>query len=88
MAPPPPFSICGITALAAAIDRAEIELERGLELLLRELDRPAHMGDADIVVQDVDAAEMRAIVGDAGIDRGLAGDVGGERRAPCRLRRR
>lgn len=36
------------------------------------------MGDADIVVEDVDAAEMPDGRGDAGLDRGEVGDIGGE----------
>ena len=61
--------------LRRAVDRAEIQFHRGLELLLGQLDRAAHMGHAHIVVQDVDAAETRDGLRNRRFDGGGIGDV-------------
>ena len=58
IAPPLALSICGSTAFAGPVDRAEIEVESRLELRFVEVHRSACDHDADIVVQDVDAAEI------------------------------
>ena len=52
-----------------------MSFDRGLELLLGQLDRAAHMGHAHIVVQNIDAAEMRDCLRNRRFDGGIIGDV-------------
>ncbi len=57
------------------VDGADVQVQGGRELLLGQLDGTAHLGDADIVVQDVDAPEPRDRFGDRVVDRAGFGDV-------------
>ena len=63
--------------LGRAVDRADIEIDGAGELRLGQLHRAAHMGEADIVVQDVDAVEAREHPRHGGLDGSKVGDVGG-----------
>ena len=68
--PPPCFTIKGMTCFMVEIGALEIDGEDAVPLIFRHLDHAAHLGDADIVVEHVDAAMGLQACGDHRLDLG------------------
>src|SRR3954452_21694271 len=63
--------------LGGPVDRADIQIERGLEPLFAQLDGATHVGDPDIVVQNIDPAELGERLYDGCLNRLALSDIGG-----------
>ena len=86
MAPLFCWRMIGITCLAGEDAALEVDRHAAVERLLGDVEQlgvAAGDADADIVVQDVDAAPAAVRIGHHGLDLGILGDVGleGHRRA-------
>jgi hypothetical protein len=63
-------------------DPAQVDVDDGVELLQRHLLQPRVLGDAGVVDEHVDTAELGLHRGDHGVDLGAVGDVDDEAQRP------